>query len=328
MVQGAIHLHSSWRAASTYVWAKFRRRSDAYCYFEPLNEHLATATPEFIDGFRPWLNAHHPKLDTPYLEEFRPLISPKGGGISNFPRHLTFGRYCADHNTFLPELASYLENLELHACRLGRRPVYGFVRTDLRVGWFRALTSGSHIFIRRDPRRQFLSMLSQAKQGNPYFLLCGLFIISQNLDEPLFAPLLSAFDLSALVKSHGIREFAHHRLAHDAPLRELYMIFYFMRNLATRLGEARCDLVIDIDRLSLDSSYRHEIEVRVDDLTGMAISFADCQVERYEAHLRRSATFFDELEREIEALQGVALAPFKPPASGLIAGACQTSISR
>src|ERR1035438_1608919 len=56
----AIFLHSSWRAASTYVWAKFRQRPDTYSYFEPLNEHLFTATAEVIDGFRPWSFANHP----------------------------------------------------------------------------------------------------------------------------------------------------------------------------------------------------------------------------------------------------------------------------
>jgi hypothetical protein len=326
MVQAAIYLHSSWRAASTYVWAKFRQRPDAYCYFEPLNEHLATATPEFIDSFRPWTNAHHPKLDAPYLEEFRPLIYP-GGGIPGFPRPLTFGRYCVGDDTVLPELESYLAKLGGHASRLGRRPVYGFVRTDLRVGWFRANTAGTHIFIRRDPRRQFLSMVNQAKQGNAYFLLCCLFILTQNLDEPAFASLFSVIDVPALVKSHGVREFAQRRFVHDAPLRELYVIFYFMRLLARQLGEARCDLVIDIDRLSLDASYRHVIEVRVGDLTGMPISFADCQVECYEKHLRWSAAFFEELEREIETVQG-AVAPFTPPDSGLIGSAHQTSILR
>lgn len=327
MVQEAIYLHSSWRAASTYVWAKFRPHPDVYCYFEPLNEHLATATPEFIDSFCPWMNAHHPELGAPYLEEFRPLIC-LGGGIPGFPRHLTFGRYCARDDTSLPELESYLANLGRHASRQGRRPVYGFVRTGLRVGWFRARTAGTHIFVRREPRRQFVSMLNQAKQGNAYFLLCGLFILSQNLDEPAFAPLLSVIDLPALVKSHGTREFAQRRFAHDAPLRELYIIFYFMRLLARQLGEARCDLVIDIDRLSLEASYRHEVEVRLGDLTGMAISFADSQVERYDAQLRWSAAFFEELEREIEPLLGAAMVPFTCPASGLIGAVHQTSISR
>jgi hypothetical protein len=299
MPQQAIYLHSSWRAASTYVWAKFRQRPDAYCYFEPLNEHLATATAEIVDGFRPWSYAHHPALDTPYLEEFRPLIGP-GGGIPGFPAHLTFGRYCADRDALLPELEAYLADLARLAARLGRRPVYGFVRTDMRVGWFRARMPGTHIFIRREPRRQFLSMLSQAKQGNPYFLLSGLVIVHHNREEPALAPLLSAIDLPALLDSPEVRELSRGRLAHGTPLAQLYVIFYFMRLLARRLGEARCDLVIDIDRLSLDDCYRREIEISVGDLTGMAMSFADCRVERYAANLGWSDRFFDALERDIE----------------------------
>lgn len=97
----AIFLHSSWRAASTYVWSKFRQRPDTYCYFEPLNEHLFTLTPGVVDHFVPWSFANHPALEAPYLEEFRPLIRRQGNGgipalgVPNFPAHLTFGQYCA-----------------------------------------------------------------------------------------------------------------------------------------------------------------------------------------------------------------------------------------
>src|SRR5208282_6343675 len=76
----------------------------------------------------------------PYLEEYRPLIGRNGvgrndaGGIPGFPAHLTFGRYCAANDDSLPELEAYLADLARLATRLGRRPVYGFVRTDMRVG--------------------------------------------------------------------------------------------------------------------------------------------------------------------------------------------------
>jgi hypothetical protein len=87
-------------------------------------------------------------------------------------------------------------------------------------------------------------------------------------------------------------------------LRRLYFIFYFMRLLARQLGEPQCHLVIDIDRLSLDDSYRREIENGLGDLVGIAISFADCRVERYDENLDWSARQFEALEREIEALAG------------------------
>jgi len=299
--QEAIFLHSSWRASSTYVWAKFRQRPDTYCYFEPLNEHLLTLTAEIIDRFVPWSFANHPALEAPYLEEYRPLIGP-GGGIPGFPAHLTFGRYCATSNDSLPELEAYLADLARLATRLGRRPVYGFVRTDLRVGWFRARMPGTHIFIRREPRRQFLSMLRQAVLGNPYFLQRGVVILRHNMEEPAFAPLLSAIELPALLETSGLREAFRGKLVDETVLRRLYFIFYFMWLLARQLGEPQCHLAIDIDRLSLDDSYRRETENRLGDLVGTAISFADCRVERYDENLSWSAPQFEALEREIEAL--------------------------
>jgi hypothetical protein len=311
--KGAIYLHSSWRAASTYVWSKFRQRSDTYCYFEPLNEHLFTATAEVIDRFRPWSFANHPALDAPYLEEFRPLVAPSEGtscsGIPGFPAHLTFGRYCATSDDSLPELEAYLADLAKLASARGRRPVYGFVRTDLRVGWFRKRMPGAHIFVLRDPRRQFLSMLRQAVQGNPYFLQRGTVILRHNLEAPAFAPLLSALEyptveLPPLLSSSELREAFRGKLVDESLLRRLYFIFYFMWLLARQLGEPQCHLVIDIDRLSLDNSYRREVETRLEDLVGMAISFADCRVERYDNHLDWSSSQFETLERGIEALAG------------------------
>jgi len=312
-VQGkdAIFLHSSWRAASTYVWSKFRQRPDTYCYFEPLNEHLFALTAEIVDGFVPWSFANHPVLAAPYLEEFRPLIGP-AGGIPGFPAHLTFGRYCAASHDSLPELEAYLADLASLATRLGRRPVYGFVRTDLRVGWFRARMPGTHIFIRREPRRQFLSMLRQAVQGNPYFLQRGVVILRHNTEEPAFAPLLSAVELPTLLASPGLGQAFRGKFVDETVLRRLYFIFYFMWLLARQLGEPHCHLVIDIDRLgplSDDDSYRREIAARLGDLVGMAISFADCRVERYDENLSWSARQFEALEREIEAFAGLMSLP-------------------
>lgn len=304
----AIYLHSSWRAASTYVWSKFRQRSDTYCYFEPLNEHLFTATAEVIDRFRPWSFANHPALDLPYLEEFRPLIAPSGG-IQRFPAELTFGRYCATSDDSLPELEVYLADLARFAIAFGRRPVYGFVRTDLRVGWFRDRMPGAHIFVRREPRRQFLSMLRQAVQGNPYFLQRGTVILGHNLEAPAFAPLLSALEyptveLPPLLSSSELREAFRGKRVDESLLRRLYFIFYFTWLLARQLGEPYCHLVIDIDRLSLDDSYRGDVETRLGDLVGMAMSFADCRVERYDNHLDWSGSQFETLEGGIEALAG------------------------
>lgn len=294
MTDGAVVLHAHWRSSSTYVWAKFRQRSDTYCYFEPLNEHLDTLTPEVIELFQPWSYAHHPDLDAPYLEEFRPLIAG-GCGVARFPAHLTYGHYRADAETRLPELTGYFAGLAAHAEALGKRPVHGLVRSSLRVGWFRAHVPGTHLFIRRAPRCQFLSMLNQAVKGNPYFLRRGLVILQHNLAEPAFAPLLAAIEHHALPVPDAME-------VAQAPLPQLYVIFYFLHLLAARQGEPLCDFVIDIDRITLDAGARREAETAVADLTGMPLSFADCAVQRYEQNLDWSGGVFDDLEQRVQAM--------------------------
>jgi hypothetical protein len=107
----------------------------------------------------------------------------------------------------------------------------------------------------------------------------------------------------ALAQSVELHDVFKGRLDHGPTLHQLYLIFYFLRRAAGPLGEAQCDLVIDIDRMTLEPSYRARIETGLADLVGMDISFADCRVERYEANLDWSQGFFDRLEREVEGIE-------------------------
>jgi hypothetical protein len=161
---------------------------------------------------------------------------------------------------------------------------------------------GIHIFIRREPRRQFLSMLRQATQGNTYFLERGLVILRHNKEEPQFAPLLSALTSPSTFESSGLSALLIGDLSPEASVARLYVIFYFMRLCARERGEAHCDLVIDVDRLSVEDSHRREIETRIADLVGAPISFADCRVQRYDPILDWSGHFFDSIEQDISAL--------------------------
>ena len=286
----AIYLHSTWRSASTYVWAKFRDRPEHCCFFEPLNEHLVDATPDFIDRFRPWSFANHPVLTAPYLEEFRPLLSPKGG-LADFPAAFTFGHYCLERSERHPELQGHFERLERCARAEGRAPVFGCVRTDLRLAWCRANLPGVHIALRRDPRRQFLSCLAQAVGGNPYFLERGLVILAANRDEPAFAPLRAAVDIKLPLR-FGDPDFSW---------AQLYMISYFLHRLA-REQARHADLQIDLDGISADRDAARHAEELIERATGTAISFADCAIETYEALLARYDHVFTAIEADVHAL--------------------------
>lgn len=297
-----VFLHSTWRTGSTYLWAKFRARADTCCYFEPLNEHLADATPAFVDAFEPWPYANHPALDAPYLEEFRPLLQ-SGGGVPGFPAHLSYGHYRLDAAMPQPDLAAYFDSLDRHARERGKTPVFGCVRTGLRVGWFKRHIAGAHIVIRRDPRRQFISCLAQAVKGNRYFLERGLVILGANRDDPAFAPLLSLVDLPASWGPPDQRDALNARQAWTAPWDTLYAVTYALHRLAER-SYAAADLLIDIDRLSEDPGAIPRAERDLQELTGAAISLADCAIERYDRHLATSAAAFAAIEAHVGALMG------------------------
>lgn len=303
-----IFLHSTWRTGSTYLWAKFRARADTCCYFEPLNEHLADATPAFIDAFAPWSYANHPTLQAPYLEEFRPLLE-HGGGIKDFPAALAYGHYRLDSDIERPDLRAYLDRLERHARDLGRTPVFGCVRTSLRVGWFKRHRPGCHIVIRRDPRRQFLSCLNQAVKGNRYFLERGMVILGGNREDRALAPLRDIVEVAPFDGPPPLRDDFYARRAWSTPWDTLYMISYFLHRLAgERLRATPVDLVVDMDRLSGERDSIAGTESDLKNLTGFEVCLADCAIERYDAHLVRFETQFTALEARVERLLQGALA--------------------
>jgi hypothetical protein len=233
-----------------------------------------------------------------------------GGGIPGFPAGLAYGHYRADRWSALPELAAYFAGLADFAAARGKRPVHGLVRSSLRVDWFRAHVPGAHIFIRRAPRGQFLSILRQAVKGNPYFLQRGLTILSCNRDDPVFAPLLAVIDLPALSALFETGR-TPDAFAWQPLLPQLYAIFYFIQLLGVRHGERHCDLIVDIDRISRDPAHRRAVEADIARLTGLALSLADCDVERYERNLEWSNESFDGLEKWTEEM--VPAEPACPP---------------
>jgi hypothetical protein len=296
-----IFLHSSWRTASTYVWAKFRALPQTYCYFEPLSEDLASVTPWLLDEFVPWSFARHPQLDAPYWEEFRPLLG-KLPGVPLYPAELTYRRYRADRSAHLPELEAYFGRLLDYADARAKIPVFGCVRTSLRLDWFRHHLPGVHLFIARDHRRQFLSYLRQAANGNPYFLERVWVILGNNRTDPAFAPLHQVIDIPDFDGPPRQCTARYAMRARTAEANELYRIFYYLHLLTLRDLGTNYDLLIDIDKVSCDPAAIDEVESKIAALTGMAISFADCKIETYDEQLSWSSPFFAALEAEVEDL--------------------------
>lgn len=314
----AVFLHSSWRSASTYVWAKFRSLPDTRCYYQPLHEQLATMTPAAVGSFPFRPIAHHPERAAPCFEEYRPLLHA-AGGIDGFPDELVFGRYRLGADDHAPRLQAYFDMLSAVAHQGGKLPVFSLVRSALRIAWFRRHLPGVHIVVRRHPRRQFISYLRQAEMGNRYFLERPWVIFGSNRHDPAFAPLRTILGRPADKDAADACDPFWIARALHASLAEHYIAFYFLHLLAMRDIGGNCDLVVDVDRLCGDDTAIAETERRIAALTGAAPSLADCRPDRYDDKLDWSADSFAALESLVEDLLGAAPAlARREPAEGEI----------
>jgi hypothetical protein len=296
-----IFLHSGWRTGSTYLWAKFRSLPTTYCYFEPLSEDLAALTPLILDAFVPWPGARHPKLSAPYLEEFRPLLG-KDLGIAGYFVEFAYDLYLADRFAQLPKLKSYFHYLIENAYRHSRIPVFGCVRTSLRLAWFQQNIPGVHIFLSRSSRGQFISYLRQAAHQNPYFIERIWVILGANRDHPAFAPLRQFISIPEFDGRPEHRDAFYAKYARQADRNELYYIFYYQHLLTMKTINENCHAFLDIDRLSRDPRSARAAEFEIESLTGLRISLSDCAVETYDARLERSAPLFAKIEEAVERL--------------------------
>jgi hypothetical protein len=62
------------------------------------------------------------------------------------------------------------------------------------------------------------------------------------------------------------------------------------------------DLMIDLDGMSNDPVAAAAAEKAIADLTGAAISFADCKIEPYDDYLKWAAPSFAALEAQVASL--------------------------
>lgn len=302
MVAKPVYLHSSWRSSSTYVWAKYRPFPQTYCYFEPLAEHLVHADETILGGVS-WSYANHPLLDAPYRAEFLNLLDPVTG-INGFPQQGPYPRYRLEPNDSAPEMVRYFDILTAHANSHDRFPVYGLVRTALRVGWCVKNLVGAHVYILRDPRKQFVSMMHQYVKGTPYFMERGMVILGNNLNDPIFAPLIERVGLPRFDGDPAARDQFYLMHARDAETPTLYAIFYYLHVLAVRRMRGVCDWIIDVDTLATDPAACLATQRRMSELTGIEVSFADCRPEPYDAYLLGDNVepFFGPIERDMIAL--------------------------
>ena len=167
-----VFIHSSWRTASTWLWARLRQAPTAIAYCEFFHERLRACTIEYLtsNDFAAW-NSKHPE-SAPYFLEFAPLIE-SDGAVRGYDPSMAIDRFLpADgpHGVLSLAERAYVEGLIENAARLGKIPILTDTRTLGRLEALAKAFPGHHVLLVRNLFHQWASYSEQCAGGNRYFL--------------------------------------------------------------------------------------------------------------------------------------------------------------
>lgn len=263
----AIFLHGMWRSGSTYVWSRFRELNQTYCYYEPLHPRLgrlhanniAKDTQDVMEA-----NAH-PRMASPYFEEFGPLINRRG--VRGYCRRLAYHPYVLTQADEDPLLERHISSLIEIACQMGRRPVLGFNRSCLRLAWLRSRFSAWHLYIDRDPLDILGSYCRHVGQGNYDYFTAWMLTIEKNAKYPIFRPLaerisLRLWPLGRLIKPKRYYPMIIDQLSEG----EIYFLVHYMWVVCALHSLSYCDEVLDMNgdnRASITKAIQEQVALPV-----------------------------------------------------------------
>ncbi len=258
-----VFIHSSWRASSTWLWAKLRAAPTTIAYCEVFHERLASLTTAYLreNDFSRWASKH-PEA-APYFLEFAPLVGVDGAvpGYDRrmavewfFPRNGLGGALeAAERN--------YVQGLICSAEARRKIPVLTDTRT---LGRFRAIAEafpGRHVLLVRNAFHQWASYTEQWAHGNSYFL------------EMLFATLAGARGdpFARLLADWFVQE---DRSPTNAATFQLFLLFHLY--LYAHAYDA-ADLVVDVNRVADEPDHRAAVEAALSEAVGAPIDLSDAR---------------------------------------------------
>jgi hypothetical protein len=274
-----IFIHSLFRTGSTYIWNKFRQNGLFHCYYEPFHQELAYLGTEFSGRWSSEPNLAesmgHPLLDREYMYEYRHLLTSGPKGVPFFKKSFSFDDFCRNGRN--PDQKKYIDFLLANAGQ--KIPLLQFNRSALRVAWFKKyFPDAFHVYLLRDPRQQFNSFLAlQGKWNLDIFLLMNLLTASVNRRKcPIFRDLagrLPLFEYHA--EKFWEEEVFYRNLLPSYSLNEQYHIHYCTWIAALLENLEHVDMLLNIDSLSCNESYRETISRRLLEASGEKFVFSD-----------------------------------------------------
>ena len=264
-VDGAppVFIHSSWRASSTWLWAKLRAAPTTIAYCEVFHERLASLTAAYLreNDFSRW-PSKHPE-GAPYFLEFAPLVGA-GGAVPGYDRRMAF-------EWFFPRDGlggalgaaerSYVEGLICSAEARRKIPVLSDTRT---LGRFRAIADafpGRHVLLVRNAFHQWASYTEQWAHGNGYFMDMLFSTLAGARGDP-FARLLTEWFVQK------------DRSPTNAATFQLFLLFHLY--LYAHAYDA-ADLVVDVNRVAGEPDHRAAIEAALGDAVRAPIDLSDAR---------------------------------------------------
>lgn len=258
-----VFVHSSWRASSTWLWAKLRSAPTTIAYCEIFHERLASLTPAYLreNDFSRW-DLKHPEA-APYFLEFAPLVGADGAA-PGYDRRMAV-EWFFPHDGLCGALdaaeRSYVQGLIRGAEARGKIPVLTDTRT---LGRFRAFADafpGHHVLLVRNAFHQWASYTEQWARGNGYFL------------DMLFATLAGARGdpFARLLTDWFVQE---DRSPTNAATFQLFLLFHLY--LYAYAYDA-ADLVVDVNRVAAEPDHRAAVEAALGEAVGAPIDLSDAR---------------------------------------------------
>lgn len=327
-----IFLHGLWRAGTTYCWSKFRNVSNTYCFYEPLHHGLAKLTPSRIERelYTTYKDNAHPDLDKPYFYEFLPVLNSGvfgKRGVKHFKKSFAYDRFYLSENDTHKELENYIYSLvdfaaSEHVLQRAEnektdllakdapeniRPVLGFNRTVLRLGWIKKkFPDTCHIFIERNPQDIWSSYQRHHLEGNHTYFMAWLRIILRNQNHPAFlesfkllkgaidktekksiSANISPYMVFAQLRKHSANNKKYLSSLLEALSEEqTQKMVSQMHKIAKEQAMQHADCIVDIDQLS-DAEYKRSIEEEIMRKCSIKVDFSDAKPS---ASLRHSST--------------------------------------
>ena len=258
-----VFIHSSWRASSTWLWAKLRAAPTTIAYCEVFHERLASLTTAYLreNDFSRWASKH-PEA-APYFLEFAPLVGVDGAvpGYDRrmavewfFPRNGLGGALeAAERN--------YVQGLICSAEARRKIPVLTDTRT---LGRFRAIADafpGRHVLLVRNAFHQWASYTEQWAHGNSYFIDMLFGTLAGARGDPFARLLIDWF----------VQE---DRSPTNAATFQLFLLFHLY--LYAHAYDA-ADLVVDVNRVADEPDHRAAVEAALSEAVGAPIDLSDAR---------------------------------------------------